>query len=207
MVAPPTGVWVEPSSAGTSVTVASTSVLAGQPSVGSVVVVVVDVLELVVVVLDVLVVVLVVVVLVVARTVVELEGAGCVVVLVLDVIVVVVAVEVVVVVVMLHCAGGAPASSGTATMSAQSVSNAVTQSTQSTTSCALAMARTQLAPAKGTTAGHWATKPTSPGATAPASVHPVDPPHTLQMVATFLCSALSIATRAFPSPGSGHAFW
>jgi hypothetical protein len=206
MVAPPTGVWVEPSSAGTSVTVASTSPLAGQSSVGSVVVVVVDVLELVVVVLEVLVVVLVVVVLVVARTVVELEGAGCVVVLlVLDVIVVVVAVVVVVVVAVLHCAGGAPASSGTATTSAQSVSNAVTQSTQSTTSWALVMARTQLVPAKGTTAGHWATKPTSPGATAPASAHPVDPPHVLQMLATFLCSALSIATRAFPSPGSGHA--
>ena len=186
-MAPPTGVWVEPSSAGTSVTVASTRWLAGQSSVGNDVVVELDVDVEVDDVLDVeLEVVLDVEDELLVLDDVDVETDSMVVVVVED------ELDVVVddVVEVLHCGGGAPTSSGTPTTSAQSLSNDVTQSTQSTTSCVLETVLPQPGPANGSTPGHCATNPMSLGGTAPTTSHPSFPPHARQIRVTFCRSAL-----------------
>jgi hypothetical protein len=90
----------------------------------------------------------------------------------------------------------------------QSTLNSVTQSTQSTMSCTSTIAPLQLLGAPGiVTPGHVAGNPMSDGDRSSAPPHArSSPPHVLQMLATFFASALSIASRALLSPGSGQGF-
>ena len=57
------------------------------------------------------------------------------------------------------------------------------------------------------TDGQLDTKPIAAGATSPLPLHSLSaPPHALQIVTTFLVSALPMSSIAFPSPGFGHGF-
>jgi hypothetical protein len=100
--------------------------------------------------------------------------------------------EVLVVVVApgLQLPGSGLMNSGTATASMQSVLKVVTQSTQSTIAPTLAIGLPQAGGANGVTAGQLDTKPIAAGDTSPLpSQSPSEPPHALQMAATFLLSA------------------
>jgi hypothetical protein len=107
----------------------------------------------------------------------------------------------------LQTAGSGDTMPGTATASMQSVLNVVTQSTQSTMSCASRMAPPQLEASNVVAEGQLPTKPMSPGVMSAAPPQTLSaPPHALQMVETFFVSALAISSVALPSPGSGHGF-
>jgi hypothetical protein len=118
-------------------------------------------------------------------------------------------VVVVVVAFGLHWIGSGFTNSGTATASMQSVLNVDTQSTQSTTSCVSTIAPVQLEGSKVVTAGHVPEKPYAPGARSAVPPQSLSvPPHALQMLETFLVSALEMRRSVLPatSPGSGQEF-
>jgi hypothetical protein len=89
--------------------------------------------------------------------------------------------------------------------SAQSTAYSFTQSTHATRSASVVTAPPHAVPPGIVTAGHWLGKPIVPGVSSPTPLHVLSaPPHALQIVATFLASALRMAAAALPSPGSGQ---
>jgi len=108
--------------------------------------------------------------------------------------------------------GSHSASSGltnfvTSTAVMQTTLNSVTQSTQSTMSCASRMAPSHDDAPGGVTSGQLATKPICAGVASPLPLQSLSaPPHALQMLEIFLVSALPMSSEALPSPGDGQAF-
>jgi hypothetical protein len=107
----------------------------------------------------------------------------------------------------LHCAGSGLTNCGTATAVMQSTLNSVTQSTQSTMSCASRMAPSHDDAPGGVTSGQLATKPICAGVASPLPLQSLSaPPHALQMLEIFFVSALPMRSCALPSPGTGQGF-
>lgn len=107
----------------------------------------------------------------------------------------------------LHSAGSGLTNCGTATAVMQSTLNSVTQSTQSTMSCASKMAPSHDDAPGGVTSGQPGTKPICAGVASPVPLQSLSaPPHALQMLEIFLVSALPMSSDALPSPGDGQAF-
>jgi len=107
----------------------------------------------------------------------------------------------------LHSAGSGLTNCGTASALMQSTLNSVTQSTQSTMSCASRMAPMHDDAPGGVTSGQLVTKPTCAGVASPLPLQSLSaPPHALQMLEIFFVSALPMRSCALPSPGAGQGF-
>ena len=107
----------------------------------------------------------------------------------------------------LHSAGSGLTNCGTATAVMQSTLNSVTQSTQSTMSCASKMAPSHDDAPGGVTSGQPGTKPICAGVASPVPLQSLSaPPHALQMLEIFFVSALPMRSCALPSPGTGQGF-